>query len=189
VILRPDLRRVTVEAVAVRHGLDPCLVAAFCQQESSWDAHAFNPEPQYRYLWDILKAKPFREITAAEGASESPPADFPAVRGVPTDAEWQLQQASIGIMQVMGAVARELGFSGRFLLELCEPEIGLEYGCRKLAALSRRCTSADEIAAAYNTGAARKNAAGIYVTAGGQSAQAYVDGIRGHYETYRREWK
>jgi len=188
-ILRPDLRRPVVEGVALRHDLEPALVAAFCQKESSWDAHAFNPEPQYIYLWDVQKAAPFRALTAAEIASEKPPADWPAPRGIPRDAEWWLQQASIGIMQTMGGVARELGFSGRSLLELCEYEIGLEYGCRKLVALTRRHGTPEDVAAAYNSGAARKNAAGIYVTARGESVQPYVDGIMGHYETYRKEGK
>ena len=35
-------------------------------------------------------------------------------------------------MQVMGQVARELGYKGD-LPKLCEPEIGLEWGCLHLA--------------------------------------------------------
>jgi soluble lytic murein transglycosylase-like protein len=37
-------------------------------------------------------------------------------------------------MQIMGETARELGFKGTYLTELCDPIVGLEYGCRKLGA-------------------------------------------------------
>ncbi|PSH05135.1 MAG: lysozyme [Acidobacteria bacterium] len=60
---------------------------------------------------------------------------------------------SYGLMQIMGQTARELGFIGAYLTELCDPGIGLEFGCRKL----RRCIDAhpgDTRAAllAYNGG-------------------------------------
>jgi soluble lytic murein transglycosylase-like protein len=32
----------------------------------------------------------------------------------------------------MGQLARELGFKGKFLSELCDPLVGLEYLCRAL---------------------------------------------------------
>jgi soluble lytic murein transglycosylase-like protein len=35
-------------------------------------------------------------------------------------------------MQVMGQLAREHGFTGKFLSELCDPATGIEYGCRVL---------------------------------------------------------
>jgi hypothetical protein len=37
-------------------------------------------------------------------------------------------------MQVMGQVAREHAFDGKFLSALCEPAIGVEIGCRVLSA-------------------------------------------------------
>jgi soluble lytic murein transglycosylase-like protein len=37
-------------------------------------------------------------------------------------------------MQVMGQVAREHEFSGKFLSALCDPATGIEIGCRVLAA-------------------------------------------------------
>ncbi len=39
---------------------------------------------------------------------------------------------SWGLMQVMGQVARENGFADRFLSSLCDPETGMEFGCRVL---------------------------------------------------------
>jgi soluble lytic murein transglycosylase-like protein len=35
-------------------------------------------------------------------------------------------------MQVMGQVAREAGFAGHFLSELCEPHAGIDIGCKVL---------------------------------------------------------
>ena len=46
--------------------------------------------------------------------------------------EFNAQCTSRGLMQVMGAVARERGFVGQFLTELCDPETGIEYGVRQL---------------------------------------------------------
>jgi len=41
------------------------------------------------------------------------------------------QQTSWGLMQIMGATARERGFRG-WLTELCDPATNLEWGCRHL---------------------------------------------------------
>ena len=141
-----------IVAAANQYRISPALALAVCEQESSFDPWAWNPEPRYRYLWDVLLAKPFRKLTPAEEASEYPPMDFRAYRGVPSDAEWWGQQASWGLMQVMGAVAREHGFMGRFLSQLCDPEIGVEIGCRHLAAYLRRFKDPFSALEAWNGG-------------------------------------
>jgi soluble lytic murein transglycosylase-like protein len=38
-------------------------------------------------------------------------------------------------MQVMGAVAREHGFKGKYLPALCDPRTNIEVGCEHLASL------------------------------------------------------
>ncbi len=128
------------------------IVLAICEQESSFDPWAWNPEPRYRYLWDVSLQRPFRKLTPAEDASEIPPADFRAYKGVPADAEWWGQQASWGLMQVMGAVAREHGFMGRFLSQLCDPPEGLRYGCLTLAHYLKRFKEPFPALEAYNGG-------------------------------------
>ena len=35
-------------------------------------------------------------------------------------------------MQIMGEVAIERGWNGEFLTELCDPDTGVDFGCRKL---------------------------------------------------------
>ena len=61
---------------------------------------------------------------------------------------------SWGLMQVMGLVARENGFKGKFLSQLCNPKIGLDIGCTHFAKLLRR-HNGDHVRGllAYNGGA------------------------------------
>ena len=47
--------------------------------------------------------------------------------------EEMARSTSWGVMQVMGQVAREHGFRGRFLSEICSPMVGIEIGCVVLA--------------------------------------------------------
>lgn len=61
------------------------------------------------------------------------------------------QSTSWGLMQVMGTVARELGFTGP-LPQLADPEIGLHFGCMKLRELIDRHKSDEVALAAYNAG-------------------------------------
>jgi hypothetical protein len=119
---------------SLRHGLDPDLVTAQVFIESGGHPWAWNPEPHYRYLWDVSRHRPFRALTAAEVASKVPPSDFPSLRG-DRDQEFWAQQSSWGLLQVMGAVAREMGFTGPFLTELCNPSVGVNFGCLYLARL------------------------------------------------------
>lgn len=95
-------------ATAARHALDPALVCAVVEQESSWDAHAIRYEPAFRMRYVTSLALPPTEEIA--------------------------RSISWGLMQVMGQVAREHGFNGRFLSALCDPATGLDIGCQVLAA-------------------------------------------------------
>jgi soluble lytic murein transglycosylase-like protein len=93
---------------AARHALDPALVCAVVEQESAWDAHAIRYEPGFR-------------------ARYVAPLGLPPTEEVARSISW-------GLMQVMGQVAREHGFSGKFLSALCDPAAGLDIGCAVLAA-------------------------------------------------------
>lgn len=147
----------TFEAVAARHSLPAVLVAAIVAVESNGNTWAWNPEPRYRYFWDVKRNAPFRALSAAERVSEKPPADFRGLAGDP-DNEWWAQAASWGLMQVMGGVARERGYRGAYLSALCDSQAGLEYGCLQLAYLRRRYFAAwhwGGVIAAYNAGSPR----------------------------------
>lgn len=91
---------------AAMHLLDPVLICAIAENESSWNQWATRYEPGFfhRYI---------------------EPQNLPPGEGFMRATSW-------GLMQIMGQTARELGFDGRFLTALCDPELGLEYGCRKL---------------------------------------------------------
>lgn len=106
-----EARLALVSKYASKYGLDPAIVCAVCEQESAWNAWALRYEPAFyaRYIEPMTKnAKPL-EPTEAQGRA-----------------------FSFGLMQVMGQTARELGFSRPFLVELCDPDTGVEFGCRKL---------------------------------------------------------
>lgn len=123
-----------IEREARIHGYDSDLLAALVQVESSSDPHAYNPEPRYRYFWNVKTHAPFRKVTDAEIASKVPPADFPSLAG-DRDQEWWAQQASWGLTQVMGALARERGFRDPYLTRLTDPELNLMIGGGHLAGL------------------------------------------------------
>lgn len=161
-----------IHAAADHFGLPFWLVAAIVRVESGGNPWAWNPEPPYRYLWDVRLGRPFRALTAAEIQSERPPADFPALAG-DRDQEWWAQAASWGLMQVMGAVARERGYRGPYLTALLDPETALHYGCAHLASLRDRHHARYDwpgVIAAYNAGSPRL-AGGRYVN------QGYVDKV------------
>jgi len=163
-----------IQAAAVAKGLLPILVRALVIQESGGRVWAWNPEPGYRYLWDIKQKRPFRKLTEQELLSKFPPKDFPAPAGVDRDAEWWGQQSSWGYMQVMGAVARECGYVGVFLGGLYEPAINLEFGCRHLKGLASRYLATagwPGVVAAYNAGSPRVLENGQYEN------QAYVNDV------------
>lgn len=87
------------------HGLEGALVCAVVEQESNWAPWAIRYEPafQERYV---------------------EPQNLGETETVARSISW-------GLMQLMGEVARELGFSGK-LASLCDPDTGLDYGCRHL---------------------------------------------------------
>lgn len=119
-------------AARIHGGIDPPLVEAVIEQESSGNPDAWNPEPRYRYFWDVRRDRPFRSVSDVEVAAKFPPKDFPALAG--DDQEWWGQQASWGLMQLMGAVAREHGFKGMYLTRLCsDPALNIDLGCAHLA--------------------------------------------------------
>ena len=122
-----------LEAAATSSGLELPLLAAVVEQESAGDPDAWNPEPKYRYFWNVRTGAPFRRVTDLELAAKFPPRDFPALAGDP-DHEWWGQQASWGLMQIMGAVAREHGYAAKYLPRLCsDPAANLALGAAHLA--------------------------------------------------------
>jgi soluble lytic murein transglycosylase-like protein len=97
---------IVIRKMAEDHGLDPALVAAVVEQESSWIATAKRYEASFE-SW--LRKR---------------------VAGL-TDDEYRSRSTSWGLMQVMGQTAVEQGFSGEHS-EMHSPLVGIEQGCIKL---------------------------------------------------------
>lgn len=91
---------------ASSHSLPYNLVAAVIEQESNWHPWALRYEPAF-----YLKYVSPLGLTPTEAHARS---------------------FSWGLMQIMGQVARELGYKGD-IPKLCEISIGLEWGCLHLA--------------------------------------------------------
>jgi soluble lytic murein transglycosylase-like protein len=125
-------------------GVHSVLVCAVVEQESAWDAHAMRYEPGFRTRYVA-------------------PLGLPPTEEIARSISW-------GLMQVMGQVAREHGFSGKFLSALCDPAVGLALGCEVLAA---------KIAAAGND-----VARGLALWNGG-SNPAYADQVLARAPRYR----
>lgn len=87
------------------HDLDGALVCAVVEQESNWEPWAIRHEPAFETKY----VKPLHLADTEEVA----------------------RSISWGLMQLMGEGARELGFKGH-LASLCDPDNGLDYGCRHL---------------------------------------------------------
>lgn len=135
---------------AAKHGLEPALVVAICEVESGFNPLAARHEPSFRWI------------------VKNP--DKPAACTLAT--EINLQKTSFGLMQIMGATARDLGLKG-WITILVDPETSLEWGCRYLAKLKARYGSqgTDAVIAAYNAGSP-------IIENGRYLNQSYVDKVK-----------
>lgn len=145
-----------INQCAAAHGLDPDLIAAFIMTESSGNPGATRFEPKWRYFYRPEAMEPEE-----------------------ADSEKVKQATSWGLMQVMGSVARELGYQGD-LVDLAQPQIGLEYGCLKLATLMHKYALHDAISS-YNAGSPRQDGTGNYVN------QKYVNTVLGYLDELKAE--
>lgn len=137
-----------IELAAATHKLPVDLVRAIVQVESSGNTFAIRYESAFLLTYVKKDVQTF-------GASR--------------DTERIARATSWGLMQVMGQVARELGCTDAFLSSLCEPVVGLEYGCRLLAKLRDRYLEKfgwEGIISAYNQGSPRKDDSGEFKNLG-----------------------
>ena len=126
----PDLRA-TIKSIARDFDLPWELIEAFATVESSLNPWALRYEPQYKYLY-LLDDRSHLSPTERVG-----------------------QMCSWGLMQVMGAVAREHGFKGYFP-QLCDPIVGLRYGCLHVTKFRAKYGQWSDVIAAYNAGSPRR---------------------------------
>lgn len=140
-----------IKSLAPQYKLPWELVAAIVWTESNCNTWAYRYEPQYKYLLGSEET-----LTATERAG---------------------QMISWGLMQVMGGVAREHGFKGWFPM-LCEPTVGLTYGCLHLAKFKTRYPSSwSDVIASYNAGRP-------VFRDGAYMNQGYVDKVLARWESF-----
>jgi len=144
-----------ITEVSGDYGVDANLVISIVSVESDGDACATRYESHYRYLDD--------------------PEIFAKVNNITTETEVVHQKTSWGLMQVMGGVARELGFVDS-LVKLCEPYLGLKMGVKKLSLLIKKYHHIWDAVSAYNQGSPRKDDKGLYYN------QSYVDKVFQKYD-------
>lgn len=131
------------ETAAAKYALPVELVKAIIEQESGGNPWATRFEPDFLVRYVSMNPQTFSVASMAT--------------------ERQLRATSFGLMQVMGQVARERGFIGPFLTELCDPAVGIEYGCHVLIKLMARYPNdINDVISAYNAGSANKYPSGMY---------------------------
>lgn len=91
---------------AAAHKLNPALLCALIETESSWNPKATRYEAAFQKHY-------------------IDPMNLPAQEAQDRSTSW-------GLCQIMGQTAIEFGWKGR-LQDLLEPVNGIEWGCRKLA--------------------------------------------------------
>lgn len=111
------------------------LVKAIITVESNFNPYAIRYEPLWHYFKDVENCAKLVNTTSMT--------------------EHVMQATSWGLMQIMGSVARELGYTLP-LPALCIPETNIKVGCQKLDSLSKKYDSLGDIVSAYNAGTPTK---------------------------------
>lgn len=146
---------------AKKYDLYPDLVEAHCMTESSGKPNATRYEPAF-----------FKTYIAK--------------LGIKNEVEATGRATSWGLLQIMGQVARELGYQGSWE-GLCDPMVNLEYGCKKLSKCYRRYhPNLDFGIAAYNSGSVVQ----VFTEGVGHiKNQEYVDRVHKFWEQIKDEKK
>lgn len=139
-----------VIATAKKYRIDPALLDAIIVTESTYNPWQIRYEPTF--------------------VSNVIPNGFARKNDITIDTEAQLQKFSFGLCQIMGGVARGMGFGG-LLTNLLEPGINLALGANLIANLTKRFPLLDDAIAAYNAGRPNLDADGRYRN------QEYVDKV------------
>jgi len=142
-----------------QYGIPGRLLEAVIHVESGGNRWAIRHEPGYPWLHEV------------ERYALGPPSRA---------TEKMAQETSWGLMQVMGATARWMGFEGRYLSELCVAEVGLEWGCEYLRWQYNRYGRWGHAVAAYQAGTVEFEAPGRFKN------QWYVNRV---FERIENQWR
>lgn len=102
--------------ISGKHGVPPEVVCGLIERESTGSRWAVRFEPGFLKQY-VLPQYGDGKLDATETYTRA---------------------MSFGPMQILGQVAREFGFEGKYLTQLCDPLVGIEFGCRKLAACLKK---------------------------------------------------
>jgi hypothetical protein len=139
--LRPEILALA-DTASKKHLLDFWTLVSQIEKESSGNPLALRLEPTYRWFYP---------------------------RGSrPTGEEFEFQRTSWGLLQIMGATARELGYTVAAQKWPASPlrddwATALDLGCRYLTRQLRRYGNIRDALSAYNAGHATPDNFGAYV--------------------------
>jgi soluble lytic murein transglycosylase-like protein len=130
-------------------------------------------------IWQESKANPqairFELIYYNNTGRIYLPQVFAQKNNITLQTEYTLQCFSFGPMQIMGAIARKLGFA-ESLVKLLSADLGIYWGCQLLSSIAKSHSSIEDIIATYNHGSPTKDGNGQYIV------QAYVDSVMTVYK-------
>lgn len=141
-----------LQASAAKYSVDPFLIAAIAQHESVGDPWKTRYEPG-----------------ADKWVSASYP-QFARACGISQATEKVNEMTSWGLCQIMGYVARSMGWQ-KHLTQFLDPGVNLEYGARLLKELETRFGDEPSVISAYNQGSPRRADDGTFEN------QPYVDEV------------
>jgi hypothetical protein len=118
-----DARKQLAAKYALKYSLDTALVCSVIDHETggTWDPYTTRNEDGF-FEHYIVNPDGTYKITI--------PPD--SIRSHSTEA--RTRAMSFGLMQVIGETARENGLSPRYITSLCDPDIGVDMGCKILSA-------------------------------------------------------
>lgn len=133
------------QAAAYRDAIECDVILAVIWQETfpMGDSWSYRYESGYQYFYDAKSSKPLFDKSLSVQANRNKAA---IVLG---STEFAQQSASWGLMQVMGAVAREMGMKG-WITRLCDPHEGVRLGCLYLNRLLKGTGDLREALVRYN---------------------------------------
>jgi len=147
-------REQIIEKYSEEYQIPADLIRAIIKIESNNNKYAVRYERRYEWLYE--------------------PENYTS--GLQTlDTEKEMQKTSWGLMQIMGALARELGFEGIYLSELVDPDLNIKLGTKHLANLYEKYDNYLDIISAYNQGSPER-------VEGNYKNQRYVDLVNDYWE-------
>lgn len=123
---------------ALKHGINPQLIAAIIHVESAGNPAVVRYEPAFFQKYLALKNK--KQLNG----------HIPTL--VSFETEKKLRAFSFGLMQIMGNTAREAGFKHELLTELIDSATNIEFGCQIFKKCLDSATDIDHALLNYNGG-------------------------------------